>query len=542
MATQYLNLRMINKSFMLILLAFLTACGGGGGSDDGDEEDDEPSAPTAFFVDSGVHGLKYESASYSGTTNAQGAFEFAPGETVTFSYQGLTLGSITTSSDSRTYTPLDIFSTTNTNDQRVKNMLVLLQSLDLDKDPSNGIYLSVFFDDTSDSDFDLSSLDFTSSQTDFADNLQTIFDETQTGYFEYQVVDEAAATEHFEATLAGINAEFDLVGTWIERNDNGEIRYKHTYSQDGNMQAVEYRNCKVENIPDSPTLGWVERNCDEANGSYTYEYENKAISIFKDGTQVDTCYVLRSNKIAYESTCSTDSLIFLTRVIESLNDDIIEDNYRLVTPDSSSYADLLFDVSDHTGSFKHYSNGAVDEQGTFTSWSAVDQELSYDYEITGGASGTETLTLRANNDGIQGALATDSEEENDTQLLIPNFNANAAAIITNSSATYGVYDGVTGRCTGLLKFEGPSYSVDGSYRYQRSSRNAETCTYDDISQDQGNTFAVLSGGVIHMNVGDGEEYCWPVSLNVTGEGGIYVLAACSEDGDTTFSYEYWYGL
>ena len=539
------SLHMISNGFMLILFALLAACGSSSSSDD---EDNEPSAPNAYFIDSGVAGLNYQSDSYQGITNTLGAFEFAPGETTTFSYQGLTIGSIITSSSSRVFTPLDMFAGSDINDDRVINMLVLLQSLDNDQDPSNGIYLYRADDPDVVGNIDLSSLAFNISRTEFANTFQDAITSSTSGYSGFLVVNEADAREHFDLTLSGINAEFSLLGTWIERNDNGEIRYKHTYTEDGNMQAVEYGGClrTSEDASHSPTLAWVERNCNKSNGAYTYEYADKTISIFKNDTQVDTCYVLSSNKIAYNSTCTTDSLIHLERVVESLSDVIIEDNYRLVNPDSSEYADVTFDVISGTGSSTYHSKSGT-ESADLSNVAISSSAISYDYEITSGADAgdtdSETLTLRSSNDSIQGALATDSASENDTQLLIPNYNPSYAATITKiNGPTYAVYNGVTGKCKGLLRFEtvyGPD-SGDLSNIYRRSTSSDEICSYTDISSEQDSTYEILSGGLISMNIDN--EYCWPVSLNVTGENGLYVLAACSKNGDTTFAYEYWYSL
>ena len=44
------------------------------------------------FADSPVEGLAYETATLSGTTDAEGKFEYEEGETVTFSLGGLELG------------------------------------------------------------------------------------------------------------------------------------------------------------------------------------------------------------------------------------------------------------------------------------------------------------------------------------------------------------------------------------------------------------------------------------------------------------------
>jgi hypothetical protein len=119
----------------------LSACGGGGGSD-------TPAAvagtQTGVFVDSAVEGLSYETSSgVKGTTDAQGRFKYNEGDTVTFKAGGVTLGS---GKATGTVTPAHISGGEDTN--KFTNLLVLLQSLDTDGDPSNGITLPANLDGT----------------------------------------------------------------------------------------------------------------------------------------------------------------------------------------------------------------------------------------------------------------------------------------------------------------------------------------------------------------------------------------------------------
>jgi hypothetical protein len=140
-------------------LAFLLGgCGGGGGED---EEEDEPTNPVTgwtqppappapaaagatmegIFRDSVVEGLDYsDGASFLGTTDAFGRFQYAQGRTVTFRLGGLTLGSLT---GQPVMTPLHLIGASNTSISfAINNRLRLLQALDLDNNPNNGIRIS----------------------------------------------------------------------------------------------------------------------------------------------------------------------------------------------------------------------------------------------------------------------------------------------------------------------------------------------------------------------------------------------------------------
>jgi hypothetical protein len=118
----------------------LSACGGGGS----DTPTAVVGAQTGVFVDSAVEGLSYETSSgVKGTTDAQGRFKYNEGDTVTFKAGGVTLGS---GKATGTVTPAHIAGGEDTN--KFTNLLVLLQSLDTDGDPSNGITLPANLDGT----------------------------------------------------------------------------------------------------------------------------------------------------------------------------------------------------------------------------------------------------------------------------------------------------------------------------------------------------------------------------------------------------------
>lgn len=124
----------LSKILMLAFVLTLTACGGGGGGGG-------PvggSTNTGYFVDSAVSGLSYlTSSGIAGVTDATGAFDYAPGDTVTFSVGDVVIGEATGAS---LLTPVSLVpGATDETDTTVTNIARFLQSLDDDGDPSNGI-------------------------------------------------------------------------------------------------------------------------------------------------------------------------------------------------------------------------------------------------------------------------------------------------------------------------------------------------------------------------------------------------------------------
>ncbi|MDX1761108.1 MAG: hypothetical protein R3218_03050 [Christiangramia sp.] len=125
-------------------------------TDDSPGPDPVAEIKTGVFRDSEVAGLKYETETKRGVTDADGNFEYLEGETVTFYVGNIEIGSGLASED---MTPLSIASTDNAtiDSPEVKNIAAFLQSLDSDNDPNNGIEIS---EETS-SAISIDAIDFT---------------------------------------------------------------------------------------------------------------------------------------------------------------------------------------------------------------------------------------------------------------------------------------------------------------------------------------------------------------------------------------------
>jgi PKD repeat protein len=127
--------RIVLSVMFLFAITLLTACGGGGGGGG-----DTSTANTGTFIDSPVQGLDYLTTTQKGTTNSQGSFTYETGEEITFSIGDVVLG---TTLGKSIITPLDLVpGAQDETDPTVTNILRLLQSLDVDGDPDNSIYLT----------------------------------------------------------------------------------------------------------------------------------------------------------------------------------------------------------------------------------------------------------------------------------------------------------------------------------------------------------------------------------------------------------------
>ncbi|WP_144207985.1 DM13 domain-containing protein [Shewanella donghaensis] len=157
MSTKHNNKPLITI-FCATSLLFLVGCGGS--SDDSSNSDitsdtatpstpavpttpatptpESPTILTGLFLDSAVSGLNYQTASQQGVTNLAGEFSYLADENITFSIGQTVFPALNADAY---ITPLSVFNTTDINATEVVNTLRLLQSLDSDRDVTNGIVL-----------------------------------------------------------------------------------------------------------------------------------------------------------------------------------------------------------------------------------------------------------------------------------------------------------------------------------------------------------------------------------------------------------------
>lgn len=182
--------------------AMLTACGGGGddngggsnggGNNGGGTDTGSKPQHTAVFLDSVVGGLNYQCGDYSGVTNAKGEFLFDDGDDCTFTLGNQRLGSVVLKAGSSLVTP---YTLAGDDKEKAIRIAALLQTLDSDSNPENGITLDKE---------QVEKLGIIELGSDEAFNTSLI-EGLKTAGLVKAVVSLAAAKDHLSATLAGVN-------------------------------------------------------------------------------------------------------------------------------------------------------------------------------------------------------------------------------------------------------------------------------------------------------------------------------------------------
>jgi hypothetical protein len=172
-------------------LTLVTGCGGGGSS---------TATPTSgYYIDGAVQGLTYVTPTQSGTTDANGAFKYIEGETVTFKLYGKTL----VSPLAYTYlTPFDLGGAS-VNPNYSINLVRFLMALDTDGNATNGITLPAY-NGTLDVDFDNSIAGFEAD----ADGKIAAFLNANANSRTLPTVQ--AAVAHLDTSLGNINSSYSL--------------------------------------------------------------------------------------------------------------------------------------------------------------------------------------------------------------------------------------------------------------------------------------------------------------------------------------------
>jgi len=191
-----------NQRFLIAAAALLVL--GACANDSGTATTDR----TGQFLDSAVYGLNYQTASVSGTTDIDGNFSYQTGESIQFSIGEIALPEVPAAS---TMTALNVFDTDDVFSTAVVNLNRLLQSLDANGDPSDGIDLT---------QLDVSAtegLNLNFNRPDFADSVTNLV--ANSGSVTTTLVPATQASAHFQQTLAdagladsGCSSDHPLVG------------------------------------------------------------------------------------------------------------------------------------------------------------------------------------------------------------------------------------------------------------------------------------------------------------------------------------------
>ncbi|MDO6748245.1 hypothetical protein [Gilvimarinus sp. 1_MG-2023] len=188
---------------------------------------------TGVFLDSPVANIGYQTDTLDGTTNDDGEFQYIEGETITFYIGDLEFPGVTASS---TITPLDLAGTTDSSSPAVVNIIRLLQSLDKDGNPDNGIEIDDAANTVS------VPVDFSVPVNEFAANSAVVNLVANSGSIRTTLVSQSVAISHFEQTLVSEGVNFthnsSVVGVWRNtQTDNDLLAF--VFFADGTYAHVE---------------------------------------------------------------------------------------------------------------------------------------------------------------------------------------------------------------------------------------------------------------------------------------------------------------
>lgn len=225
---------LITTTFFIVL----ASCGGGGSSN-------SPSVGT--FVDSPVINISYRTETQSGVTNSRGEFSYFPGETVTFFIGDLEFPSVLAA---EVVTPLDMAGTEDVFHHMVINIIRLLQSLDKDGNPDNGITITDSAKHNAVAlDFDLSVITFQS----LSEVTSLIANGGQDASMS-ELVSVIEATLHLILSLALSEGSFGLadpdyfLGTWRGTHPDRDFAL-FSFFEDGSYVHAEVGDMGIGEMP-----------------------------------------------------------------------------------------------------------------------------------------------------------------------------------------------------------------------------------------------------------------------------------------------------
>ena len=227
---------MKNNILIAGLCAGLIACGGDSSSSSNNDPTD---TQTGVFLDSPVANIGYRTETLEGVTNSLGEYDYVEGETVTFFIGDLELPPVTAAG---TVTPLDLAGSNDTSDPTVVNIARLLQTLDEDGDPDNGITVN----DTA--KINATQVDFGLSIADFASSTAVTTLVANSGSSNIVLLSQNDAIAHFENTLVaeGLldDLSFDtvtLAGVYEVTGTAGDDfagTHQYTFNENGSVGIV----------------------------------------------------------------------------------------------------------------------------------------------------------------------------------------------------------------------------------------------------------------------------------------------------------------
>lgn len=194
----------VKAAVLATLCSSIIGCGGGSSDSENDNSNDN-AVLIGIFVDSAVEGASYSTATQSGTTNAQGQFNYMVGEQVTFSVGDAQLPAVNAAPQ---VSPVEMAANSSNPSATATNIARLLQSLDTNGNPDDGITISPT------AAANAASINFNVSEDQFSNDTNVINLVANSGSVTTTLVSAADANAHLSETLNGPIDESSISGLW----------------------------------------------------------------------------------------------------------------------------------------------------------------------------------------------------------------------------------------------------------------------------------------------------------------------------------------
>lgn len=213
-----MQLKALGQGALASVVALLVACGGGGGGGGAVRTaSGVTGSQTGVLTDAEIQGVRYTTSSgVTGVTDAQGRYDYNPGDTVVFQVGSVSLGQVPATG---IITPILLAQGSET---KLANMLVLLQSLDSDGDAANGIMIPAATASAFTSPIDL-------GVTLTAESRDAIQAAMNAGGISTPIKTEADAKQHFIEQGTKLLAN----NIWVGRDEGGKPLFAIHMQADG---------------------------------------------------------------------------------------------------------------------------------------------------------------------------------------------------------------------------------------------------------------------------------------------------------------------
>lgn len=237
-----------------------SSVGSSAASDSSSSDSSAPSALTGVFIDSAVANLSYTTSpgGKNGTTSANGEYDYLEGDTVTFSIGALVFPPVAAKG---VVTPMDMANSDSASPISV-NIAALLQSLDADGNPDNGIDIPAAAAEHA------NPIDFDQPYSSFAALPAVVNLVANSGSTNTALISEAKAKAHLEKSLNDIQAA-NLIGTWYINGADG-YHYALTVLDGSHYAAIDYDPSAPGGVFEYGIYSW-----DQTTGKVTVKIESR---------------------------------------------------------------------------------------------------------------------------------------------------------------------------------------------------------------------------------------------------------------------------